>query len=155
MAEINVTDVMLGDWVLYEHKNSRGETVSIHCLKVENITKDSLCMRSGDYWRVQKTGLGMVKPIPLTGEILEKNGFEELMSEGKGVAAMFGRKVEHTGVWMYCIPDTFDSISYIPERKLLHLKVMEGGITDLHNLQYVHELQHILRLFGIEKEIIL
>ena len=57
MAEINVTDVMLGDWVLYEHKNNRGVTVSTHCLKVENITNDSLCMRSGDYWRVQKTGL--------------------------------------------------------------------------------------------------
>ena len=96
-----------------------------------------------------------LEPIPLTAEILEKNGFEELMSKGKGVAAMFGREVEHTGVWMYCIPDTFDSVSYVPERKLLHLKFMEGGITDLHNLQYVHELQHALRLFGIEKEIIL
>lgn len=29
------------------------------------------------------------RPIPLTEEILEKNGFEELMSEGEEVAAMF------------------------------------------------------------------
>ena len=130
---MKANELMIGDWVYNQ------------------FTRKTLRLTFGrDIDLVEELCL---EPIPLTKEILEKNGFEELMSEGKGVAAMFGRKVERTGVWMYFIPDTFDSISYVPERKLLRLKVMEGGIADLHNLQYVHELQHFLRLFGIEKDI--
>ena len=140
-------DLMIGDWVAVHRPGDCHEQVRVKSVigngTIEAKTSDGLVA----------IGESAVEPIPLTAEILEKNGFEELMSEGKGVAAMFGRKVERTGVWMYCIPDTFDSVSYVPERKLLHLKVMEGGIIDLHNLQYVHELQHFLRLFGIEKEI--
>ena len=142
-------DLMIGDWVAVHRPGDRHEQVRVKSVigngTIEARTSDGLVA----------IGELAVELIPLTVEILEKNGFEELMSEAKGVAAMFGRKVEHTGVWMYCIPDTFDSVSCVPERKLLRMKVMEGGITDLHNLQYVHELQHFLRLFGIEKEIIL
>ena len=135
MAEINVTDVMLGDWVLYEHKNNRGVTVSTHCLKVENITNDSLCMRSGDYWRVQKTGLGMIKPIPLTAEILEKNGFT-CDAYGMNDSDELVVSVEY-GVFQRNTDDGFKMLS------------------DGKAIKYVHELQHALRLCGVEKEIIL
>lgn len=154
MTEINVTDVMLGDWVLYEHKNSRGETISTHYLKVENITSRDIFMRNGDYARVQCVGYGCIKPIPLTEEILEKNGFEELMSEGWESAAKFGRIPEPTGVWQYSFGQ-FDSVSYLPKRSFLSVKFMEGYTADIANIKYVHELQHALRLCGVEKEIIL
>ena len=136
-------DLMIGDWVLFDHNPVR--------VAILGAAQDSLGLAVGD--NVFGQPYSMIEPIPLTAEILVKNGFEELVSDGKGVAAMLGRKSEHTRVWMYCIPGTFDSVSYVPERKLLQLKVMEGGIAYLHNLQYVHELQHFLRLFGIEKEI--
>ena len=147
---MKANELMIGDWVIVHHPTMPAESIQISAdwLKTIERINNGLIKEDSPLFRI-------VEPIPLTAEILEKNGFEELMSEGKGVAAIFGRKVEHTGVWMYCIPDTFDSVSYVPERKLLHLKVMESGITDLYNLQYVHELQHFLRLFGIEKEIII
>ena len=90
--------------------------------------------------------------IPLTAEILEKNGFEELMSEGEEIAAKFGRKPEPTGVWQYGF-GRFDSVSYVPERSFLSVKFMEGCTADIANIKYVHELQHALRLCGVEKDI--
>ena len=154
MKEINVTDVMLGDWVLYEHKNTKWETESTHYLKVENVTSRDICMRNGDYARVQCTGYGCIKPIPITPDILEKNGFEELMNESEVSAARFGRKPGPTGVWQYGFGQ-FDSVAYVPEQSFLRIKFMEGCQADIANIKYVHELQHALRLCGIEKEIIL
>lgn len=148
MKEINVTDVMLGDWVLHERKNNKLEAVSAHCLKVANITKDSLCLRNGDYWRVQKVGLGVIKPIPLTAEILEKNGFEVQDQGG-------GRKDVWIGFGVDCEGDIEVEFQHnIPT----HLKidgVFKGEYYISTNIKYVHELQHALRLCGVEKEIIL
>ena len=93
-----------------------------------------------------------LEPIPLTAEILEKNGFEELMNESEEVAAKFGRKPEPTGVWQYGFGQ-FDSVAYVPEQSFLRIKFMEGCQADIANIKYVHELQHALRLCGIEKEI--
>lgn len=92
------------------------------------------------------------RPIPLTEEILEKNGFEELMSKGEEVAAMFGRKPEPTGVWQYGF-GRFDSVAYVPERSFLRIKFMEGYQADIANIKYVHELQHALWLCGVEMEV--
>ncbi len=92
------------------------------------------------------------RPIPLTAEVLEKNGFEELMNESEVSAARFGRKPEPTGVWQYGFGQ-FDSVAYVPEQSFLRIKFMEGYTADIANINYVHELQHALRLCGIEKEI--
>ena len=92
------------------------------------------------------------QPIPLTAEILEKNGFKELMNESEVSAARFGRKPEPTGVWQYGFGQ-FDSVAYVPEQSFLRIKFMEGCQVDIANIKYVHELQHALRLCGIEKEI--
>lgn len=94
------------------------------------------------------------QPIPITPDILEKNGFEELMNESEVSAARFGRKPEPTGVWQYGF-GRFDSVAYVPEQSFLRIKFMEGCQADIANIKYVHELQHALRLCGVEKEIIL
>lgn len=68
-----------------------------------------------------------IKPIPLTPEILEKNGWALWEIEGeyrqKDAFAIYGRKAPFT---------VFDGIE----------------------INYVHELQHALRLCRIEKEIV-
>lgn len=92
------------------------------------------------------------EPIPLTAEILEQNGFEELMNEGESCASRFGRTPKPTGVWQYGFGQ-FDSVSYVPERNFLRIKFMEGSTADIDDIKYVHELQHALRLFKVNKEI--
>ena len=93
-----------------------------------------------------------LEPIPLTAEILEKNGFEELMDEGDVSAARFGRTPKPTGVWQYGFGQ-FDSVAYVPKRSFLRIKFMEGCTADIDDIKYVHELQHALRLFKVDKEI--
>lgn len=78
------------------------------------------------------------QPIPITPDILEKNGFEELMNESEVSAARFGRKPEPTGVWQYGFGQ-FDSVAYVPEQSLLRIKFMEGYMADIANIKYVHE----------------
>ncbi len=73
-----------------------------------------------------------LEPIPLTPEILEKNGWEE----------------RPTGYVFYTDGKRYDnSLWYIFGSNTFVVNTAEFQI------KYVHELQHALRLCGIEKEI--
>ena len=74
--------------------------------------------------------------IPLTPEILEKNGFKKegpAQQGGQVWAARYGEKRFRIFEWV------------ASESFVLH---------DI-NIRFVHELQHTLRIYGIEKEVIL
>ena len=78
-----------------------------------------------------------LEPIPITPEILEKNGFkargyEELVLETDEYCFALQKGVDGRNAWWW---EMFSS-PIIP-------------------INYVHELQHALRLCGIEKEIVL
>ena len=123
----NITEVMIGDWLL----------------------KDNTPIQIG----VSDLYLGKViyyHPIPLTPEILEKNGFvankhvypypyyEYINGEDKlkiGFAFPQGNRTSYKKPWVYV-----DSECVLVE----HLPCI-----------YVHELQHALKLCGINREIIL
>lgn len=139
---MKANELMIGDWVRCTDPKP---------FKVEQIDGVEWQVYGDDGFYVDTADL---QPIPLTAEILEKNGFEELMSEGWESAAKFGRIPEPTGVWQYGFGQ-FDSVSYFPKRSFLSVKFMEGYTADIANIKYVHELQHALRLCGVEKEIIL
>lgn len=87
-----------------------------------------------------------VKPIPLTPEILEKNGIKWFCTEP------FERKT-------YCCNEPVVQCAYIPNSGWLINVGACGSIkvrfVEISKVQYVHELQHALRLCRIEKEIIL
>ena len=73
-----------------------------------------------------------IKPIPLTPEILEKNGFVEQAFIQNSIWSISGFSLEcHFTTWEYYWAN--------------------GDVT----IGYVHELQHALRLCGIEKEIMI
>lgn len=77
-----------------------------------------------------------IEPIPITPGILEKNGF-----------------VFWTDLWYLTTK----------ERKPIHVVFKDNNVITLSinatpvpiGLKYVHQLQHALRLYGIEKEIVL
>ena len=77
-----------------------------------------------------------IEPIPLTAELLMQNGFEKDPETGECLLSDYD--------------DTFE-VCWIGTI----LTVQSGyGRMELVNCQYVHELQHALRLCGIEKEIV-
>ena len=131
---MKATDLMLGDWVLmdmnfseenpiytqpdyrhYQIKN--GEDINLAC--------ETNCLGDADVYL----------PIPLTPEILEKNGFEEYD----------GAYIYYTAHYDVCI-EWCGTI----------LKIgCDNGNIELADIQYVHELQHALKLCDVEKEIVL
>ena len=169
---MKATELMIGDWVQFHHLGIK--KVSDVAPRCKSINVDYIGQIEGVYVGVndgigqcgiktvpndyeKETGHHMmhtfaIEPIPITEEILEKNGFEQLMNEGERVAKEFGRTPKPTGVWMYSFGE-FDSVSYVQEGHFMRIKFMQGGQSDIDNIHYVHQLQHTLHLFGIEKDI--
>lgn len=95
-----------------------------------------------------------LEPIPLTHEILEKNGWKLIpntrnkleyswstgaIEEYADIHIYVGK--DHNNVWRWDFP-------------ILNIHLYRGDI-ELTKFRYVHELQHAIKLCGIEKEIIL
>lgn len=130
-------DIMLGDWVKCEGKPYRITQIG-DILDMANDEKSWLAYPEE------------VSPIPLTLEILEKNGFENDFYEEESVADYHAIRLEG-----YTLKYKIGQIDgYL-------VTWCNGGVnvtTDYNgcvqkDISFVHELQHALRLCGIEKEI--
>lgn len=75
-----------------------------------------------------------IEPIPLTAEILEKNGWRKIGRRTYMDEQMCVLANHHDNKWQISYGDSND-------------------FTCIPNIRYVHELQHTLRLCGINKEI--
>lgn len=82
---------------------------------------------------------GLLRPIPISKEILEKN---------------FEKKIHH-GIF----DDYFDFEiwEYSDSMYVAYYHSCEFSLPDsrILGISYVHELQHVLKMFGIKKEIVL
>lgn len=139
---MKANELMIGDWVnIYVFPNDEPKGDALFPARINAILSDSEDVEC----RFSLNGEGKVGyasrpagtclPIPLTPEILEKNGFE------------------CRGAW--CLPgedmglrqdgDTWAVLSHY------------GMYTSIPfcRISYIHQLQHALRLCGIEKEITL
>lgn len=137
--KLTCCDIMVGDYVY--------STFSDKPCKVQAIE-----LSEHGYGSVRVTGVDGVKdivslsPIPLTSEILERNGIKWLMSEPSGNRT-------------YRCNEPPISCTFIPDRGWY----MSAGPVGSSKLPfavfsmayYVHELQHALRFCGInDKEIV-
>lgn len=126
---MEITDLMLNDYVMIHCFDGSDIVIKVTRVEGESGTVYGIS-KQGSHW----ANIEDVKPIPLTPEILEKNGF--VNNEG----------------W-----DEFVHYSDYPFIDFT-LQVDEDGFClDLPNarIAYVHELQHALKLFKIKKEIVL
>lgn len=110
---MKASDLMVGDWVLDTYTNKP--------MKIESI--------NGGNPRFGQD----LEPIPLTPEILEKNGFKDM--------GFFG-KLE-IGPWrLICDSSNLAVLHEGREEEYINIPI-----------SYVHELQHALRLCGIDLDI--
>ena len=133
---MKANELMIDDWVLYE-----GEPYQIRKLGIYGVDRDG-----EDYPAVcvgKPIGISLIverneiEPIPLTAEILEKNEFHE--------------KWDRDIILMECDTITIEignNYKLYKDGKMYLRRVLAP-------LYYVHQLQHALRLCGIEKEIVL
>jgi len=122
---------MVGDWVTLFDK---------YPAKVEAIgdTDAFLLDDDGVRWNV---GYAFIKPIPLTDEILQKNGFDCSDPEVKQYHFTEGKERYHFSLrQMYNKKNEKDGYSFY-------------AFNVLSLIINVSDLQHALRLCGIEKEI--
>ena len=134
---MKTNELMLGDWVIV-----KGVPTKIHDIdKMDGINREWIagCEDGGC------TCYEDIQPIPLTPEILDKNGFN------KGDIIELEDEV-------YCV-ELFNIHYDNEERQFWVCNFFESEygteINDIFQIKYVHELQHALRLCKIEKEIVL
>jgi len=124
---MKANELMIGDWVFCE-----GQPIPSN-VTIQSIAEDGVWFM-GDKVEGAAT-FDRIFPIPLTPEILEKNGFsfQNWWRIENGNPTIY--LAEHYGSWWLYQDDYLDTREYFAK------------------IKYVHELQHALRLCGIDKEI--
>lgn len=126
---MKATDLMVGDLVMVHPSGMLIKVAAVHNKKVAYHA----CPNKLEWVRRD-----LLKPVPLTAEILEKNGFNQdkygqfILNEDTGES-------EH----YLCIVPSYDEGKY-------WWTVNSEPIAKINHL---HELQHIFRLCKIDKEI--
>lgn len=98
-----------------------------------------------------------IEPIPITPEILEKNGFRFVKADRMVPANRYFWDVEGTRDGAIVEITFYDpDVHGVKVLTRIHTQSShESGINSVHScdIESVHELQHALRLCGIKKEI--
>ena len=135
---MKANELMIGDWVECVDSTHKEKVYA----QIDAIEEGQTCILvrlDNCNWFLD---ISFIKPIPLTRNILESNGWSPV----EGVCASILR---HNGY----------NLSILHWAKPgVNLTIDKGGYGPnlvCMPIYYVHELQHALRLCGIEKEIIL
>lgn len=102
-----------------------------------------------------------VRPIPITPEILEKNGWERVLKEENELFSLYalpnkpskpGRDFTQVAIYLY--DEELIGVKNLVE---IQCNSSKKGVNSFHSCscEYVHQLQAAMRLCGIEKEIAL
>lgn len=144
---MKASELMIGDWVLCEKEPYQIRQLGIYGVDRDGEDYPAVCVG-------KPKGVGLIverneiEPIPLTPEILKKNGFER------------------DPFWHHCDKDYNNysiSVQLGYANRIEYIKIAEKGKDDvipsertklyLTHIKYIHQLQHALRLCGIEKTI--
>ncbi len=154
---MKANELMIGDWVECTYWTPSKQ---LKVAEIRRVMDDETKIGVYDDDLVLIFRQSEVKPIPLTPEILEKNGFIKEIDEDD----------RFTDTYHLLVPTGFERNSFTIQVSLYKepiagvstlvkcwgwLPPYNGGLNDIHlcSANYVHELQHALRLCGIEKEI--
>lgn len=137
---MKVTELMIGDYVNFKGDAYIFEEISaqgwVHLIYPDTGIRVNII---SDYI------IDLLEPVPLTPEILKLNGFNECSTE------VYTYRIEHeTDISVY-----FSFNAKKGESKIVvsinSLSLRKDGSNLLHicDINYVHEFQHALKLFGL------
>ena len=133
---MKTTDLMLGSYVKVKPSGMIIKVAAIHQKKVGYHSCQS---------KLEWVRRDLIEPIPLTPEILEKNGFESIITVFNGLTYQYASKNEECRVRVF-INDKNIATGIEIDSKVCWLNC---------DCSFVHELQHALRLCDVGKEIVL
>lgn len=126
---MKATDLMIGDWVMAIDTPSKVEAIDFVSPKEE-----IWCATAGD--GCNPLAPNKISPIPLTDEILAKNGFVQ----NNDHRVLYVHMGDYNG---YALALDADNAGWhLTDNKFV-------------TIDSVHELQHLLHLCGIEKEVVI
>lgn len=136
---MKANELMIGDWVYNKHHGK-----NIKLTPYDFFTNTHNEFGEQELAPFAKPTIGRdLEPIPLTQKILEKNGFENIGDD------TYQLEEKPCWFWVDFFRHTYgceyDTSTYEYEDDEHRLK--------LYGIPSVHELQHALKLCGIEKEI--
>ena len=132
--ELKLSNLMVEDWVVCYHPTSQKsfEKVSVGLLHT---------MQEQEYGHINENSplFRIVEPIPLTPEILKKNGFNL-----------------HDDMYTNDVMTLHDDKKFIKTKNAWSVGVHTNGChrIALCELTYLHELQHLLKLCNIDFEFV-
>lgn len=130
MGKLTCQDLMVGDLVYIHEPKCKGHRVDYINELDGQVGADGEVYDECD-----------IRPIPLTEDILVKNGFSEIHHPGTGATD------EYSEWFLGGIKIT----EWLEDWKDHHFST--GGDDCSISFNYVHELQHLLRLASVQKEI--
>lgn len=125
---MKLTDLAILDWVLIN--NTPHKIQAIDSIDAEILADDELYYVGEDRCHSEDK----IEPIPLTPEILEKNGFIKVNSQR----------------YDYGYPDTDCYVKVNLKKNMIHVNGRNAN-SNLYSHSFVHELQHALRLCGLNE----
>ena len=156
---MKIEDLMIGDWVRLKDDSLSYEE---SCMKITFLSNSTICSLKCTRTNAQ---IGLIKPnedwlcpvfdddiepIPLTPEILEKSGFNDSIIEAQKRIRFVILCKKHQ------ITYSFNS-NWFSIYKNANVSGSDYPIficAFQERINYVHELQHALKLCGIDKEIV-
>lgn len=125
---MKLTDLAILDWVLIN--NTPHKIQAIDSIDAEILADDELYYAGEDRCHSEDK----IEGIPLTPEILEKNGFIKVNSQR----------------YDYGSPDNDCYVKVNPKKNMIHVNGRNAN-SNLYSHSFVHELQRALRLCGLNE----
>lgn len=125
---MRIQELQIGDWANLTYTKRDGSIVSKN-FKVTQL-RSPMMEDPLDVWGAEgNMGHEHIKPIPLTPEVLEKNGWKE--------AQFWHEYQDGKNTIQACLPDMRG--------------IINGVEVENFKCEYVHQYQHLLRLCGLEE----
>ncbi|MBO7221234.1 MAG: hypothetical protein J6V21_08675 [Alistipes sp.] len=145
--KISVSDLSIGDYVrvkMCKWDYDDPDTLDARVLSIEG---NSVGVGYDNRDILMSAFVDDLQPIPITAEVLDKNGFvdngvgQHYLKCGNGITVRVGRSpLFHDGCWLVATDKQVDETI--------------STTCVLFNARHIHELQRALRLAKVEKEIV-
>lgn len=143
--DMKIEELSVGDWVMNLYANKPSRVIGLRTMfqdtyEIIAVSDDTQYMLIED-----NEELHNYEPIPITPEILEKNGFER--GEYSEIRVYNEWEI---GEWDN---PPYVSVKLDIDRQVIRVTNRGRDMFIADKEVYVHQLQHALRLAGVEKEI--
>ena len=136
---MKLTDLAILDWVLIN--NTPHKIQAIDSIDAEILADDDLYYVGEDRCHSEDK----IEPIPLTPEILEKNGFER----GVITPSKFYRNIDNERL-IFSPHSSCYGLGYVHWNESNDADIMHR-LEVQQPIMYIHQMQHALRLFGLDE----